>query len=72
MQISIGYLGAMGYERAESTADMLTLAVAGVVLLIGCAIAYRWWQQAKASSVRKYANSWIKLTRFTFRWAAVG
>ena len=48
IQISIGYLGAMGYERAESTADMLTLAVAGVVLLIGCAIAYRWWKQAKS------------------------
>ena len=48
IQIGIGYLGAMGYERAESTADMLTLAVAGVVLLIGCAIAYRWWKQAKS------------------------
>jgi len=48
IQIGIGYLGAKGYESAQSTGDMITLGIAGVALLVGAGFGYKWWKQAKA------------------------
>ncbi|MGA1223727.1 MAG: DedA family protein [Phycisphaerales bacterium] len=47
-QVAIGYFGKLGYERAKSLGNTLSLSLAGVAILVACIIGYRWWKQAKA------------------------
>lgn len=48
VQVGVGYVGAMGYEHAKNLGNMVTLAVAGTAILVGCVFVYKWWKQAKA------------------------
>lgn len=48
VQIGIGYVAAVGYERAKGVGDMLSLGLAGIALVVAGFFAVRWWKQAKA------------------------
>jgi membrane protein DedA with SNARE-associated domain len=48
VQISIGWLGKAGYDRAKDVGSIVTFGIAGIALTVALVVAYRWWKQAKA------------------------
>jgi len=47
-QITIGYLGKAGYDKAKDLGGLLTFSLAGAALLVAAFVAYRWYKQAQA------------------------
>ena len=48
IQVGIGWLGAVGYDKAKDLGGWLTLGLAVLALSVAFFIGYRWYRQAKA------------------------
>ncbi|MCX5652695.1 MAG: DedA family protein [Planctomycetota bacterium] len=48
VQVSVGWLGKAGYDKAKDLGGLLTFGLAGIALTVAFVIGYRWYKQAKA------------------------